>query len=53
VSGVLHKYSACSAGTQVQVYEITDMGHVWPEKRRGDDINGAEVVWTFLTRFQG
>jgi len=53
VSGVLHKYSACNAGTQVQVYEITDMGHVWPEKRRGDDINGAEVVWTFLNRFQG
>ena len=51
VSGVLHQHSDCSNGTLVQVYEITNMGHVWPERRRGDDINGAEVVWGFISGF--
>lgn len=51
LSGVLHEHSDCTDGTLVQVYEITDMGHVWPEKRRGNDINGAEVVWGFFNRF--
>ena len=50
VSGVLHKYTGCDAGTFVEVYEVTDMGHVWPEKRRGDDINAAEIVWEFFSR---
>ena len=45
VSGVLHKYTSCDSGTSVEVYEVTNMGHVWPEKRRGDDINAAEIVW--------
>jgi polyhydroxybutyrate depolymerase len=53
VSGVLHQHSDCSNGTLVQVYEITNMGHVWPENRRGDDINGAEVVWGLVSRFGG
>ena len=53
LSGVHHQHSDCSNETLVQVYEITNMGHVWPERRRGDDINGAEVVWGFVSRFGG
>ena len=51
VSGVLHQYAGCDDGTQVQVYEMTGMGHIWPERQRGDDINGAEVAWAFLNTF--
>ena len=41
VSGVIHQHSGCDAETLVQVYEITDMDHIWPESRRGDDVDGA------------
>ena len=53
VSGVIHQHSGCDAETLVQVYEITDMDHIWPESRRGDDVDGAKVVWDFLKQFSG
>ena len=53
VSGVIHQHSGCDAETLVQVYEITDMDHIWPESWRGDDVDGAKVVWDFLKQFSG
>ena len=53
VSGVIHQHSGCDAETLVQVYEITDMDHIWPESWRGDDVDGAKVVWVFLKQFRG
>jgi len=53
VSGLIHQHSGCDAETLVQVYEITDMDHIWPESRRGDDVDGARIVWDFLKQFSG
>ena len=53
VSGVIHQHSGCDAETLVQVYEITDMDHIWPESWRGDDVDGAKVVWDFIKQFSG
>ena len=50
VSGVIHRYAECDDDTEVQVYEITGMDHVWPESRRGDDVDGARIIWEFLKR---
>lgn len=50
-SGKLIHYSNCSNQVDVQLYEMTEMGHIWPEIRRGDDIDGAEVIWNFLSQY--
>ena len=53
VSGLIHQHSGCDSETLVQVYEITDMDHIWPESRRGDDVDGSRIVWDFLKQFSG
>ncbi|MEM7218983.1 MAG: PHB depolymerase family esterase [Pseudomonadota bacterium] len=47
----LDRYQNCTAGADVQLYRMTNMGHIWPELTRGDDIAGVEIVWAFLSRF--
>ena len=48
---MLDVYENCAAGSDVQLYRMTDMGHIWPETSRGDDLAGVETVWAFLSRF--
>ena len=30
---------------------MEQMGHIWPETKIGDDIDGAEEIWNFLSKY--
>jgi polyhydroxybutyrate depolymerase len=44
-------YNNCIGGTEIHYYRMNDMGHVWPEEYRGDDLRGSLVIWEFLSQY--
>lgn len=59
---VVHTWTGCKPGVEVQLWEVQGGGHTWPGKqqylherwigRTSRDYNGSEAIWTFLERFQ-
>ena len=41
----------CLNDVSVELWVLNNFGHSWPETRRGDEINGAEVIWNFLSLY--
>lgn len=50
-SGKVIHYFSCDNNVDVKLYQMEQMGHIWPETRRGDDIDGAEEIWNFLSNY--
>jgi polyhydroxybutyrate depolymerase len=44
-------YSGCAGGTEVEQVLIHGWGHHWPSIANGSPVDGAAMIWAFVSRF--
>ncbi|MEZ4530064.1 MAG: PHB depolymerase family esterase [Thermomicrobiales bacterium] len=50
-SSITRAWSGCEGGSEVEQVIIRDWEHSWPSAAEGAPIDGAQVIWDFVSRF--